>query len=399
MDLGKILRALFKSPAGWAVPETRFEHALLRSKAEHLVLAGPFGWQVGEAGNSHAMREPAVDGGLDEIGREEGKRDCHIHLADAAPLALSDAFRGCRFLGDKFLEPTAPAGDRCDQGGAIFRTYRPGVLRRHSIRHKNRTAPHCLLPRDLKGGVGCRLLAIASRCFGKLDDQLLRLNLDSCDVRLDEGPAVNLLRWFEMLRTRPDDQRLDVGCRPAGHRPGALGGAMEKGAGQVVSVLEAALAAMARAHSVAAVIEETAGQQGLGVHPCGPMIYRLLTQLGLDGVEQVPIENAGLFAIEDLTLEWHLTDIKAIAQQVGERPAAEGNAAGGRSGLQRANLGDDALFAQLGHQQVQAAKLEITAEDHAHPVRLRLVDSDPSLVGVVAERDHAADPEPLALGR
>ena len=71
--------------------------SLLRSKAEHLVLAGPFGWQVGEAGNSHAMREPPVDGGLDEIGREEGKRDCHIHLADAAPLALGDAARGCRF--------------------------------------------------------------------------------------------------------------------------------------------------------------------------------------------------------------------------------------------------------------------------------------------------------------
>ena len=35
----------------------------------------------------------------------------------------------------------APAGDRCDQGRAIFRTYRPGVLRRHSIRDKNRTAP------------------------------------------------------------------------------------------------------------------------------------------------------------------------------------------------------------------------------------------------------------------
>jgi hypothetical protein len=45
---------------------------LLRSKAEHLVLARPFGWQVGEAGNSHAMREPPVDGGLDEIRREEG---------------------------------------------------------------------------------------------------------------------------------------------------------------------------------------------------------------------------------------------------------------------------------------------------------------------------------------
>jgi hypothetical protein len=95
---------------------------LLRSKAEHLVLAGPFGWQVGQAGNSHPMREPPVDGGLDKIGREEGKRDCHIHLADAAPLSLGDAVRSCRLLGDKFIEPTAPAGDRCDQGGAIFRT-------------------------------------------------------------------------------------------------------------------------------------------------------------------------------------------------------------------------------------------------------------------------------------
>ena len=53
-----------------------------------------FGWQVGEAGNSHAMREPPVDRSLDEIGREEGKRECHIHLADAAPLSLGDAFRG-----------------------------------------------------------------------------------------------------------------------------------------------------------------------------------------------------------------------------------------------------------------------------------------------------------------
>src|ERR1700694_3288142 len=117
---------------------------------------------------------------------------------------------------------------------------------------------------------------MASLCFGKLDDQLLRLNLDSCDVSLDEAPVVNLLRWFEMLANRPDDQRLDVGCRHAAHRSGALGGAMQKGGGQVVSVLEAALADMARAHAVAAVIEDAAGQQGLGVHPCGPLICRLL---------------------------------------------------------------------------------------------------------------------------
>ena len=57
-----------------AAPELSFRTLpLLGSKAEHLVLAGPFGWQVGEAGNSHPMREPAVDGGLDEIGREENQ--------------------------------------------------------------------------------------------------------------------------------------------------------------------------------------------------------------------------------------------------------------------------------------------------------------------------------------
>jgi hypothetical protein len=48
-----------------------------------------------------------------------------------------------------------------------------------------------------------------------------QLNLDSCDVRMDKAPVVNLLRWFEMLANRPDDQRLDVGrscltARPRG---------------------------------------------------------------------------------------------------------------------------------------------------------------------------------------
>ena len=125
-----------------AAPEPRFEPAATAQQGRACGAgAGPFGWQVGQAGNSHAMREPPVDGGPDEIGREKGKRDCHIHLADAAPLPLGDSFRGCRFLGDKFIEPPAPAGDRCDQGGAIFRTQRPGGLRQHSIRDKNRTAP------------------------------------------------------------------------------------------------------------------------------------------------------------------------------------------------------------------------------------------------------------------
>ena len=40
---------------------------LLRRKAEHLVLSGPFRRQVGEASDAHAMREPASDGGCSEL--------------------------------------------------------------------------------------------------------------------------------------------------------------------------------------------------------------------------------------------------------------------------------------------------------------------------------------------
>jgi hypothetical protein len=43
----------------------------LSRKPEHLVLPGPFGWQVEEAGDAHAMGKPTLDGRPDEIRREE----------------------------------------------------------------------------------------------------------------------------------------------------------------------------------------------------------------------------------------------------------------------------------------------------------------------------------------
>jgi hypothetical protein len=62
-------------------------------KPEYLVLARPFGRQIGEADNSHAMRETSFDRSLDQFGREEGKRDCHVDLANAAAVARRDACR------------------------------------------------------------------------------------------------------------------------------------------------------------------------------------------------------------------------------------------------------------------------------------------------------------------
>jgi hypothetical protein len=84
---------------------------LMGGKAKHLVLLGPCGGQVGEAGNAHAMRKSTVNRRFDEIGREERKRDRHVDLADAAPLALRNCFRSGYPVSCEFIEPTASAGN------------------------------------------------------------------------------------------------------------------------------------------------------------------------------------------------------------------------------------------------------------------------------------------------
>jgi hypothetical protein len=110
------------------------------------------------------------------------------------------------------------------------------------------------------------------------------------------------------------------------------------------------------AHAIAAVIEDTADQQGLGLDPCGFVTVHLFAQLGLDGLEQVPIDNARLLALEDLTLKRHVSDIEAIAEQMGERSARERDTAYGLPGLERPHLGNDAPLAQVGHEQIEAAE-------------------------------------------
>jgi hypothetical protein len=55
-----------------------------------LVLTGPFRGQVAEAGHSQSVSKTPIDGSLNEIGCEEGKRDCLVDLSDAAALAAYD---------------------------------------------------------------------------------------------------------------------------------------------------------------------------------------------------------------------------------------------------------------------------------------------------------------------
>src|SRR5262249_30250031 len=110
------------------------------------------------------------------------------------------------------------------------------------------------------------------------------------------------------------------------------------------------------------------------------------------------INDRDLFALEDLTLERHFANIEAIAKQMGERSTRKRDRADLLSRLERAHLGEEPSLAQVGHQQVEAAELEIAAEDGAHSLGLGLIDGDLSILGIIAERRHAADPKALALG-
>jgi hypothetical protein len=81
-------------------------------KPEHVVLAGPFGRQIGEADNSRAMRSRPSIAALTKSGARKGKRDRHVDLADAAAVSRRDAFRIRRRIRDELIEPAAPAGNR-----------------------------------------------------------------------------------------------------------------------------------------------------------------------------------------------------------------------------------------------------------------------------------------------
>jgi hypothetical protein len=63
------------------------------------------------------------------------------------------------------------------------------------------------------------------------------------------------------------------------------------------------------------------------------VIIDLLVQLGLDGLEQVPIDDGELFARQSLTLEHDLADVEPVTQEMGERTARERDGANWLTGF------------------------------------------------------------------
>jgi hypothetical protein len=100
-------------------------------KAKHPVLLGPFGRQVSEANNAHAVRECAVDCSFDEIGCEESSgrrwleelgchsvrqhRRHHIRLGSLVPMDVTCSGRR-QFVAGQSYNPPAQAANVAQRG-------------------------------------------------------------------------------------------------------------------------------------------------------------------------------------------------------------------------------------------------------------------------------------------
>src|SRR5215207_9104850 len=97
-------------------------------ETEHQPLARPLCGQVTHPRHAMAVREAPFDCGLDEVGREEGKRDRHVDLPCAAALAHCDTLGFDSRVGHDLIEPAATLRNRCNQQRAVLGADRAGIL-------------------------------------------------------------------------------------------------------------------------------------------------------------------------------------------------------------------------------------------------------------------------------
>src|SRR5215211_1965236 len=116
---------------------------------------------------------------------------------------------------------------------------------------------------------------------------------------------------------------------------------------------------MARTHSVATIVVDATDQQGLGFGARRRVIVQLLTELVLDRIEEITTDDGWLLARQDLAFEGNLANVEPVAEQVSEGTAGEWDTSDRPPALERPHLGDDPAFPEVGHQPVEAAKLEI----------------------------------------
>ena len=110
----------------------------------------------------------------------------------------------------------------------------------------------------LRSRCGSLSFGIGTFCIGKLDDQLVRLDLDPDDVIVDEGCVLDLGRSVEVTSNTFYDEGLDLIRWDSADSSGLFRLALQKRGRDVVPVLDASLSDMARCHLMTAIVVDAA---------------------------------------------------------------------------------------------------------------------------------------------
>jgi hypothetical protein len=104
-------------------------------------LARPLGRSIAQTRDADPARQSPLDGSLHEFGREEGERDCHIDLSNAAFLARSNLLDTGYGAGNDLSKPTPATRDRCDERRAGLGAYRSTVVWRRGAAYRRPPLP------------------------------------------------------------------------------------------------------------------------------------------------------------------------------------------------------------------------------------------------------------------
>jgi hypothetical protein len=111
--------------------------AAIRDLVQRLVLLAPFGWRIAEPFDADAAGQATFYGGLDKIGREEGERDRHVDLPNAALLADADFLDCGHSTIDHIVELLAAFCDGADKACASLELLRLDVPPRCMMRQQD----------------------------------------------------------------------------------------------------------------------------------------------------------------------------------------------------------------------------------------------------------------------
>jgi hypothetical protein len=85
------------------------------SQTEPLILSRPFSRRIAQIGNADAAGKPTFHRGLDQARSDEGHRDRHVDMTNAAFAACSDFLDGLN-AGDDGIQPCTATGNSVPVG-------------------------------------------------------------------------------------------------------------------------------------------------------------------------------------------------------------------------------------------------------------------------------------------